>query len=165
MKAKEILLAAGMSSAASVYSGRGATTSDLTGNHLQKIWELILKHHGEKPAEAFVCMVEAMDKMAATAFINELYSLESNAWKFDAIARHSGIEIAKNENGEYDYGHGLMSVTSAFASATIDDSGIIRNRFLSEHGKVVKKDTMYVSFECNTHQYKKRLERNGHESI
>ncbi len=138
MNAKEILHEANMSSRAAFYAGRGATLSDLTDKHLQKIWELIQKHHGDNAAASFVKMVEAMREMSATAFINELYSLENAGWKFKQVAGHSGMDFEKDKDGNYNEMQGMAALLSAFGNNGRDDSPSIRNHFLQSHGVKMK---------------------------
>jgi hypothetical protein len=72
-----------MSARPEFYSGRGVNTGDLNHKLLLMIYNGIKKELGDKPAEAFVEMVQVLKDMSATGFLNSLYRLEANHWQFD----------------------------------------------------------------------------------
>jgi hypothetical protein len=134
MNAHDILHEAGMSARAAYYTGRGATLSDLEEKHLNKIWELITKYHGNEAAKSFVKMVGDMKEMSATSFINELYSLEGRKWKFTKVAGHGGVDFDKDSEGNYNLAQGMFAMASMLGGGNRDDSAMIRNGFLRSHG-------------------------------
>lgn len=137
-----------MSTRAAFYAGRGATVSDLTEKHLFAIHGLIKKHHGDKAAESFVQMVAGMKEMSATAFINELYSLEGSKWEFKTVAGHGGMDFDKDANGEYNLAQGMFAMAAALGNRGRDDSPMIRDHFLRCHGvkpkQAISKDGTYI---------------------
>jgi len=72
-----------MSARPEFYSGRGVNTGDLNHKHLKMIYTGIKKELGDAQAEAFVEMLQVLKDMSATGFLNSLYRLEDNGWKFD----------------------------------------------------------------------------------
>lgn len=64
------------------YSGRGPNEGDLNSRHLGEIHAGINKEIGDAAAKAFVQMVEVVEDMSATAFLNSLYRLERARWVF-----------------------------------------------------------------------------------
>lgn len=122
------------SSRAAYFSGRGAILCDLDSKRLFHIQEQILKHYGDDASKAFVKMVDSMDNMNATDFINNCYSLEGNGFKLETEARSkNGIEIEKNSEGEYDMVHGMLSIMSALSSNR-DETAQIKGQFLRANG-------------------------------
>jgi hypothetical protein len=127
----------GMSTRPEYYSGRGATLSDLNSQILQGIYDGISKEFGEDADENYVKMVADIKVLSATTFLQELYNLERNGWKYTEKQKHAdGIAIPKNKDGEYDEIstlHGLISVVGTMSNNR-DDTGIIRGSFLASHG-------------------------------
>jgi len=72
-----------MSARPEYYSGRGVNTGDLNHKHLLMIHTGIKKELGDDQAAAFVEMLQVLEDMSATGFLNSLYRLEANGWKFD----------------------------------------------------------------------------------
>ena len=120
-----------MSARPSYYSGRGATLSDLDGEKLLKIQESIIANHGNDAGKSFFDMVVSMREMNATDFINNLYTLEANGWKWSAErAEKCGIDIEKDEHVR----HNLVSALAtagAMMSRHGDDTDRIKRYFLA----------------------------------
>ncbi len=133
-KIKNILLKNNMCTRPEYYSGRGATTTDLTDKILFSIHADIKKEFGEEAAKAFVQMVANMKIMSATAFIEELYALYCSDWKLEKPIGASGIAVPKKENGEYDVEMGMFGMVEAMFSSDRDQSNEIRDHFLLRNG-------------------------------
>jgi hypothetical protein len=133
----EILQNNGISPRPSYYSGRGATTSDVNSDQLEKIYQQIVKVHGKEAGEAFTNMVESMANMNASAFINNCFILESSQYKWEKAKKveQNGIEPIKDEDGNYNEAHLLISVFGAMNNKG-DDTDIIRNPFLAKRGRI-----------------------------
>lgn len=69
-----------MSARPGYYSGRGATTSDLNSDLLNKIADGIKKEYGDQAHDSFVKMVWDTPSLSATAFLTNLYALHSAGW-------------------------------------------------------------------------------------
>lgn len=82
MRHDQILRESGMSSRPEYYSGRGATTSDLNSDILEKIYTLVKRHHGDDAARNFVQMVHDLPSLPATTFILAFEGLAYNGWKW-----------------------------------------------------------------------------------
>ncbi len=120
------------------YSGYGASRSNIGPDHLEMIYGGVLKERGADAAKAFVALVAGAPSLAATAFLNALYGLEANDWvytKRDGTSRVTeNIEIAKDEEGNYAVGHGMMSMFAAMSSqGRYDETEDIRFEFLAKH--------------------------------
>ncbi len=110
------------------YSGRGPNEGDLNSNHLKDLHRGIKVELGDAAAKAFVSMVEVLADMSATAFLNSLYRLESNGWRFDAsLFNGSGDGIA--HDGMRD--GGVSAMCSIFATLG-RDSDPERDRWRSD---------------------------------
>jgi len=117
---------------------RGATVSDLNNHILFGIHNDIKKQFGDKAGLGFVKMVDGIKVLSATAFLNSLYELFNNDWKYNKRAT-SSIHIPKDKNGNYDEVIGMVSIFEAFSSGNRDDTNIIKSHFLSYNGVKVKK--------------------------
>lgn len=124
MTVQEIVREAGMSARPGYYSGRGATTSDLNGEILYRIYSKIKQIYGKNGANAFVDMIKAIKKLSATAFLNSLYMLEGNNWKFNENV--SEEEMSFEHEGEA-LG-GILSMISGMNKTDMTDR--IRSSFL-----------------------------------
>lgn len=125
-----IVRKAGMSSRPEYYSGRGATTSDLNDEKLERIYEAIKKEHGQKAADNYVKMVAEMEKLSATDFLLNLYGLDSNKWKYEKrlLGNKNGIYAGKLESA-------LGTVACVLTGDNErDQTDYIRNEFLRRHG-------------------------------
>jgi hypothetical protein len=140
-----------MSTRPEYYSGRGATISDLDCNILEGIYKGIETDYGKDAAENFVKMVDDIKVLSATIFLEELYQLFRNNWKYKAKKTHaSGITVPKDENGEYDMMAGMFGMMAALTSSGRDDTQRIKGSFLRSHGVAPKKGKvdMYGDYEC-----------------
>jgi len=107
-----------MSTRPEYYSGRGAALSDLNSEILQKIYVGIEKQYGVKAAKNYVRMVDDIKVLSATTFLEELYQLFYNDWKYVKKRSHaSGISVPKNDNGEYDDNSALSGMAVIFGIA------------------------------------------------
>lgn len=105
-KLKDILRESGMSTRPEYYSGRGATRSDLDSSILGRIYDGILKEYGKRPANYYVKMVADIKVLSATTFLQELYMLFNNNWKYITVVPENiciddsvtGIENANMHN-------------------------------------------------------------------
>ena len=149
---KDIIRNNRMSTRPEFYSGRGAITCDLDGQILEGIFQGIKKEFGEEPAKNFVKMVDDIKVISATTFLEELYMLCNNGWKYRKKSKAhqaSGISIPKNENGEYDENSltsGILGMFAAISNGSRDETPVIKNYFLSKHGVKLKGRTVSVWF-------------------
>jgi hypothetical protein len=148
-KLKEIIRNNNMSTRPEFTSGRGAILCDLNGTQLEKIYQGIKKEFGDKPAKNFVKMVDDIKVMACTTFLEELYMLCGNGWKYRKKPKEhqtNGISIPKNKQGEYDdhsMVSGMLGMLAAMSSGGRDETAQIKNYFLSCHGIKPKGDVVY----------------------
>ena len=108
---------AGMSPRPGYYSGYGVGNS-LTEKHLEIIYNLVNKKIGKDAAENFIQMCENII-LSPTNFLNQLYFLESNGWRFEKILKDSNIDFDKEERGEYSEG-GLLGTIGMLLSSNQD---------------------------------------------
>lgn len=156
-KLKNIIRESGMSTRPEYYSGRGATRSDLDSGILEKIYQGILKEYGKRAANYYLKMVADIKVLSATTFLQELYMLFGNNWKYIKKKKHAeGISIPKNEDGEYDEKSamsGMLGMFAALCSNCSDDTYSIRNGFLHLHGVKMKREMIEID-ECgNQYMY------------
>lgn len=124
----------GMSTRPSYYSGRGANTTDLSAEKLQKIWTAINTHRGAKDAETFVRMVESLRVLSATDFLIALASLDANDFKWE----QKMLPTAKGIHAT-DEGSAMGTVFSVMAgSMSRDETRAIKDPFLRMHGRKIK---------------------------
>ncbi len=141
MDARLIVQEAGMSERPAYYSGRGTVTSDLNSMILTKIAALIEKHHGEDAKKNFVKMVAGLKEANATDFLNELYMLEGNNWKYREQIHKTG-----NDVGDHDTSLGAAFATiidTKAGSRNVDQTSAIRDQFLRSNGIKVKGKDQY----------------------
>jgi len=121
-----------MSTRPEYFSGRGATRTDLDGEKLFAIQRGIKEKFGEDAAKNFAIMVSEIKVLSATTFLQELYRLEGFGWKYTDQYKESetGIEVPKNDDGEYSAAMGMLGVNNAMASYGNDDTYSIRHHFL-----------------------------------
>ena len=156
-KLKDIIRNDNMSTRPEYYSGRGAIMCDLNGSMLEGIYQGIKKEFGEEPAKNFVKMVADIKVISATTFLEELYMLCGNRWKYRKKSKAhqaSGISIPKNENGEYDENSltsGILGMFAAISNGSRDETPLIKNYFLSKHGVKLKGRTLTVWFGGEDH--------------
>lgn len=138
-----------MSTSPEYYSGRGATLSDLDGQILEGIHRGIQKVYGKNAAKNFVKMVADIKVLSATTFLQELYQLFYNDWKYTEKEEHaSGIAVHKNDEGEYDESSaisGMLGIFAAMSNGDRDQTGSIRNGFLINHGLEPKRNVIRYS--------------------
>lgn len=125
----------GMSTRPEYYSGRGATTADLSDSKLEKVWDAIKTHRGDKAAEAFVRMVESIKVLSATDFLLALAALDQNDFKWEHSMRPRG-------EGNYATDPIIAVFTiAAVATRRDDETRAIKDPFLRRRGRKIK----YVS--------------------
>ncbi len=124
----------GMSTRPAFYSGRGATTADLSESKLEKVWTAIKTHRGDEAAEAFVKMVESIKVLSATDFLLALESLDSSGFKWAPNLRPT----ARGLHAE-DPITGLFTVLSVCYQGR-DETRTIRDPFLRRRGRKIKPD-------------------------
>jgi hypothetical protein len=153
-KLKDIIRNSNMSTRPEYYSGRGAITCDLNSDILQKIYLGIEKEYGKTAAKNYIKMVQDIKVLSATTFLQELYMLFENNWKFKKKkVQASGISVQKNENGEYDEQSvlsGMLGIFAAMSSGGRDETERIRGGFLHTHG--IKEKVVY-GYNVNGHYY------------
>lgn len=91
---ENILLSEGINPRPSYYSGRGATTSDLTAQKLITIQEKIKNAYGDEAERNFVEMVKEIPVMSATSFLITLFRLVRGKWVFnERMVDEEGISM------------------------------------------------------------------------
>lgn len=121
------------------YSGRGATLSDLNSGLLEKIHQGVLAEHGKDAAEGFVDMVENIDVLSATLFLNSLYELEACRWKWhqkkgSKASEH--IDVGPDDGTDRRNIQGQISILAwTTGGSTRDDTFMIKSEFLAAHGR------------------------------
>jgi len=143
-KLKEIIRNSGMSTSPEFYSGRGANLIDLNGGILEKIYLSIENENGKEAASNYVNMIAGIKVMSATTFLQELYRLNNNNWKYLKTENNaSGISIMKNDEGKYDQNHANISLYEALNSR-FDHTQQIKSHFLNTHN--IKPQPIYNSY-------------------
>ena len=139
MEMSIILEKCSLSRHSSSYSGRGATLSDLNGQILTNIHNVIKVQHGLPAAAAFVDMVESMEEMNATDFIENCFLLERSGynWKMENV-RKIGFNIPKDGDGRHNFGVLVGTAMAMMNRDKRDDTAEIRNDFLRKNGKFVQ---------------------------
>ena len=154
-KLRQIIRENKMSVRPEFYSGRGAILCDLNGDQLEGIYQGVKKEYGDKAASNFVKMVNNIQVMSATTFLQELYNLCGNGWKYIKKKTHaSGIAVQKGKNGEYDQSsaaHGIIGIFSAM-SENRDETAAIKSYFLSRHG-IKQKEVVWHHPESSNYYY------------
>lgn len=137
-KFKDIIKNNNMSTRPEYYSGRGATTSDLNSEILFGLHKDIEKEYGKTAADSFVKMVAGLEVASATTFLNELYRLFNNEWKFVENHRQDkkGVTVPKNEDGEYDNHSAVMGIVGVFNAIHQEhnDTSYVVGGFLCANG-------------------------------
>lgn len=87
----------GMSTRPEFYSARGATTTDLNSEKLERIYQAVLTHVGKDAGKAFVRMVASIRTLSATEFLLTLERLEANGWRWSKKLLGDGKGIAFND--------------------------------------------------------------------
>jgi hypothetical protein len=122
----------GMSTRPEFYSARGATTSDLSSEKLERVYEAVLTHVGKNAAKAFARMVASIRTLSATEFLLTLGRLEANGWRWNRNLLGDGKGIAFD-----DFGSALCTVVEVLGATRYerrDETVSIRYAFLSARG-------------------------------
>ena len=157
-KLKDIIRNNRMSTRPEYYSGRGAILCDLDGKILEGIYQGIKKEFGVRAAQNFVKMVDDIKVLSATTFLEELYMLCGNGWKYRKKPKEhqaNGISIPKNENGEYDdrsMVSGMLGMFAAMGNNGRDETPAIKNYFLSCHAVTLRGKVVHVWFGNEDHE-------------
>lgn len=126
-----------MSGRPEYYSGRGAILSDLNSELLEAIFQGIKKEIGDDAAESFVGMVASIDRLSATFFLNSLYALEANGWKWvlagDSKASDH-IDVGPDDDGRVAVGFASMASWMGGGSER-NETFMISSDFLTAHGR------------------------------
>lgn len=138
MTAIKIVCSTGMSGRPEFFSGRGATLADLDGNRLFAIYNKIMEEIGEAAAKEFVTMIENIDCLSATNFLNCLYSLEANNWTY-IPAEQSNIDLGSDTPGR-----DAIAFASLFSSlfSSGDATDCIRNSFFKLINHPIKEEIL-----------------------
>jgi hypothetical protein len=136
VSAEAIAMEAGMCPDPGYYSGRGARTTDLNHDILERVFQGVQRYLGADAAGQFIEMVAAIPKLSATDFLLTLYRLEGNQWRWDRnlIGTEGGV-YAENE------GAAFGTVMSALRGMRdVDATPSIRDPFLAKHNSQRKDD-------------------------
>lgn len=126
------------------YSGRGACRSDLNSEILEQVYQGILKEHGEKAAKQYARMVQAIDVLSATFFLNSLYALEANKWALAKPKKRTKatdhIDVCPDDGvPERRLASGMAGVMAwTTGGSERDETFMIRAEFLKNHGLAQK---------------------------
>jgi len=105
MNTKQIIESLGMSARPAFYSGRPA--GDFTAPKLVMIYKIIKKEKGKESAQAFQTMIKKIPNLSGTAFIESLYNLERNSWKYE-----DNILVRDNISLDGSLGSSMLSIAS-----------------------------------------------------
>jgi hypothetical protein len=134
---KQVIRDAGMCTAPSFYSGRGATPTDLNDDILEKLYQGI-EGNPEFPdcaAEGFLDLVENLPKMSATDFLIALDALAFDDWVWKNEVEHlDGTSIPPDRGNGVHEAIAFCTIASQ-AFNRVDQSWMIRNDFLQRHGR------------------------------
>ena len=128
--AKKIINSIGRCERPEYYSGRGATTTDLDGDKLFAIYTKIREEIGKKEAEAFVTMIENLEYLSMTNFLNALYALENNQWVYKPVVEND-IDIGSDNSTR---GAVALGVIGSAILGKPDDTDYIKRSFFSKIG-------------------------------
>jgi len=135
--AREIVREAGMSDRPEHYSGRGATSSDLNFEILEKVYTGIKNEHGDAAAEQFAQMVADIPRLTATDFLLTTYRLERNDWKWNErlLGNEKGIDVGPDMGDGSRASIGFSTIAGILGGSNkLDESFYIREQFLRNHG-------------------------------
>jgi hypothetical protein len=124
----------GMSTRPEYYSGRGATSSDLSSSSLEKLYKSIKKNAGADAAKAYEKMVMAIPVLSATDFLITLKRLVANAFVWDPslVSGQKGIHVE-------DEGNAIGTFLSVFGGMhNRDETEFIRGPFARAHDLLPK---------------------------
>lgn len=133
----DLARAANMSARPEFYSGRGAVTWDLDGHKLFTMHKLIKEKLGETEAKAFVTMIENIDCLSATNFLNCLIQLIGNNWEYKESSE-SNIDLGPDSPSRYAIG--LATIGAALSVDHGDATEYIRSTFFDKIGYTPEKD-------------------------
>ena len=124
--AKQLIEKARMSTRPEYYSGRGVNLSDLNWQHLQVIYNGIKENLDDAACQNFLQLIENIQSLSATNFLNQLYSLESNGWIYRPFSEDD-IDLGPDipQRGTIAFAT-LMSPYNRCHNA---DTNFIRNKF------------------------------------
>lgn len=128
MVLREIILHAGISDDPGYYSGRSATLSDLNSEILEKIYQGIRANYGEDAGNNFIQMVDEMERLSATAFLQSLYHLQRQRWKYTSNM------LTESDIYANSVGSALGTIASRLYKNDHDDTIEIKRAFLKNHG-------------------------------
>jgi hypothetical protein len=141
----------GMSSSPSYYSGYAANTGDLRSDRLRKIHEEIKQHYGQEAAQGFVDMMKHISNLSPTYFLNELYRLAANDFKYQKPA-HEVPDSQKNVEVS-DFGSAFGTVMMKMGPPQYDATEEIRADFLWAFGESCEMPTrMRIEHEMRMHR-------------
>lgn len=129
---REILTLSGVHPEPSHYSGRPATLSDLNSKILDKIFRDIAENISKEAADNYLQLVDELEYLSATAFLNMIYRLEQNEWKFDYSLAQNNSNTSYTSPGTMfgTFGSRLEQSNRGRNDVTID----IKREFLRNHG-------------------------------
>ena len=146
-KLKDIIRNNRMSTRPEYYSGRGAILADLDSDILDGIHMGIEAEYGKSAAKNFIKMVADIKVLSATTFLEELYQLNYNGWKYSVKKTHaSGITVPKDENGNYDMMGGMFGMMIALSGGNRDDTQRIKGNFLRKNGIAPTETRVYYGY-------------------
>lgn len=119
------------------FSGRGAILSDLNSDLLGMIHEGIRREIGAEAAKNFVQMVADIDVLSATFFLNSLYGLEANGWKWKKAKRKAkGIDhVDVGPDDGHRFAIGMATIGSWLGGGSErNETPSISSDFLEKHG-------------------------------
>jgi hypothetical protein len=117
---------AGLDPAPDAYSGRGATTADLSGATLELIHQQIGAKIGPDAAAQFVRMIEELPYLSTEAFLMMFYTLEVAGWKWE--------KSLLQQHAEFSSAPGNLSSSSAGQPAR-NETEYIRTQFVDRVSK------------------------------
>lgn len=163
LSARDIVRNANMTPESSVYSGRGNKKVDLNSDTIQRVYEGVRAEHGADAAQAFVRMVDGLEKSgdaSATSFLVSLYELEQNGWINDGVSTGATALAASLVDANPNASVGAMASLLSRGSSTTPASDIMGD-FLKDHSHE-------LSQEAGTRKvhYRENLEsKNGDDPI
>lgn len=136
MRASQIVREAGMVNRPEYFCDRGATSSDLNDQILERVYVVINREYGEDVSRQFVQMVADIPVLSATDFLNTLYGFESHGWSWDKnLASKGGVDVGPDDGeGSREMICKCVVVNVLSGSHRGDETGQIRGHFLARHG-------------------------------
>ena len=139
---RKLIKSTKMSARPEFYSGRGAMECDLNGKQLEQIYRGIVGKVGLETGKNFIRMVADIEVLSATRFLNSLYNLYHNDWKYK-------IGEAKNISNISIDGEGAAwgTIGSVLSNNKINETDKIRNGFLYNHKFSINDKKFYYEIE------------------